>query len=182
MFDIVYQRPGDGPVIERLLDHCFEPERRRRPTYRLRDGFAPADGLSFIALHNSRLVGTLRFWPVTISDTIDGVTPALLLGPLAIDPDVRGHGGATRLVRRGLDEVRRFGHRIVVAVGDPEFFARFGFSSARQAGLAMPLLVEDARLVVHETVAGALTGVTGVIGPVTEDEIGPVALRATASR
>lgn len=185
MFDIVYQRPGDGPIVERLLDLCFEPQRRLRPTYRLRDGFAPADGLSFVALANGRLVGTLRFWSITIGDAMGGATPALLLGPLAVHPDVRSRGGATRLVHHGLDEARRLDHRIAVAVGESAFFARFGFSSARKAGLAMPLPVADARFVVCEIAAGALTGVAGTIGPakVPEmDDVGPVALRATASR
>ncbi len=177
MFEIAFQRPGDSPAIEQLLDLCFETERRLRPTYRLRDGFAPIDGLSFVALHRGRLVGTLRFWPVAIG----GSTPALLLGPLAIHPDVQGHGGARRLVGRGLDEARRLGHGIVVAVGEPAFFSRFGFSSARRAGLVMALPVDDARFLAAELVDEALAGVTGVLGP-ADDDFGSAPLRATASR
>jgi predicted N-acetyltransferase YhbS len=185
MFDIEYQRPGDGPIVERLLDLCFEPQRRLRPTYRLRDGFTPVDGLSFVALDNGWPIGTLRFWPIMIGDAIDGASPALLLGPLAVHPDVRNRGGATRLVQRGLDEARRHGHGIVVAVGEFAFLARFGFYHAGMAGLVMPLPVADARFLVCEITAGALTGVAGTIGPArvpVVDVVRPVSLTTMASR
>ena len=178
LLEIVLQRPGDEPAIEDLLDHCFEPQRNLRPTYRLRDGFAPVDDLSFVALDGGRLAGTLRFWPISIG----GATAALLLGPLAVHPDARGRGGATSLVRRGLGTALGLGHRIVIAVGERDFFSRFDFIPARQAGFAMPLPVEEARFFALELIDGALADIRGVLGPAVPPTLDSVAERAMASR
>ncbi|MFQ5784362.1 MAG: GNAT family N-acetyltransferase [Alphaproteobacteria bacterium] len=178
MFEIASQRPADGPSIETLLDLCFGPDRHRRPSYRLRDGVAPLVALGLVARSNARLVGSLRFWPILIG----GATPALLLGPLAVDPDHRGQKIATALVARGLDTARRHGHRIVATIGEPAFFSRFGFVAARTASLAMPGAVDDTRFLVAEIAAGALAGATGVLGPagpgLAPDQVAP---RPTAS-
>ncbi|MFQ5957752.1 MAG: GNAT family N-acetyltransferase [Alphaproteobacteria bacterium] len=159
MLEIVRQRPSHGPAIERLLDLSFGPDRRLRPSYRLRDGIAPVENLGFIARDGRRVVGTLRFWPVTVG----GAVPALLLGPLAVHPDDRRRGIARALIERGLDDARRLGHRIVVAVGDQHVFAPFGFFPAHAAGIAMPGLVEKARVLVVAIEDGALAGVSGVL-------------------
>ena len=54
----------------------------RSPRERLRAGRAPARGLSFVAVEDGRIVGTVRLWDVAAGPA----RPALLLGPLAVDP------------------------------------------------------------------------------------------------
>ncbi len=153
--------PADDAAIEQLLDLCFGPARHRRPSYRLREGVAPAAGLAFAVRDRAAPVATLRFWPVTVGAAV----PALLLGPLAVHPGHRGGGLATALVEHGLAAARRQGHRIVAAVGDPAFFARFGFVQGATAGLAMPALADDSRLVVLALNDGALSGSAGTLRP-----------------
>ncbi len=153
--------PADEPAIEQLHDLSVGPARHRRPSYRLREGVAPAAGLAFAVRDRAAPVATLRFWPVTISSAV----PALLLGPLAVHPGHRGRGLATALVEHGLAAARRQGHCIVAAVGDPAFFARFGFVQGATAGLAMPALADDSRLVVLALKHGALSGSTGTLRP-----------------
>src|SRR5258708_36787591 len=74
-------------VREPLLDACLGENRSLRPCQRLRDGRAPAEGLAFSAVAQGRLVGTLRLWHVSA-----GGVPALVLGPLAVDPSCRKLG------------------------------------------------------------------------------------------
>ncbi|MEE8202751.1 MAG: N-acetyltransferase [Alphaproteobacteria bacterium] len=159
MLEIVCQRPSDGPAIERLLDLSFGPDRHLRPSYRLRDGIAPIAALGLVARDGRRVVGTLRFWPVTVG----GAVPALLLGPLAVHPDDRRRGIARALIERGLADARRLGHRIVVAVGDERVFRSHGFAPAHTAGIAMPGAVDSARILVTALAPAALAGVSGVL-------------------
>ena len=69
---------------EALLDLCFGEARFAKASERLREGRLPADGLSFAAVEGGRLVGSVRLWHVTAGLN----RPALLLGPLAVHPDV----------------------------------------------------------------------------------------------
>ena len=142
-----------------MLDLCFGVNRRARPSYRLRAGAAPLDELAFVLRDRDAVVGTIRFWPVTAGNRV----PALLLGPLAVDFDYRGLGFANDLIARGLAAARRHGHIVVVAIGDQERFARFGFMPAAPLGLAMPVPVDEERFLVAELEPGALAGVAGVL-------------------
>src|SRR5882724_5160680 len=86
-FVIRAERASDVTARETLLDACFGANRHARTCQRLRDGRAPAEGLALSALSQGRLVGTLRLWHVSA-----GGIPALVLGPLAVDPMSRALG------------------------------------------------------------------------------------------
>src|SRR3954464_2462688 len=86
-FAIRAERAVDVAAREALLDACFGANRATRTCQRLRDGRAPAQGLAFAAVRNGELVGTVRLWHVAA-----GGRPALVLGPLAVDPSCRGLG------------------------------------------------------------------------------------------
>src|SRR3954451_19817915 len=86
-FAIRAERASDVAAREALLDACFGANRQLRTCQRLRDGRAPAEGLALSVVPQGRLAGTLRLWPVRA-----GRKPALLLGPIAVDPSCRGLG------------------------------------------------------------------------------------------
>src|SRR3954462_3823003 len=77
----------DIAAREALLDACFGANRQLRTCQRLRDGRAPAEGLALSVVRRGHLAGTLRLWHVSAGDK-----PALVLGPLAVDPSCRGLG------------------------------------------------------------------------------------------
>lgn len=158
-FHIEPQRPEDLDAIEALLDRSFGPERTRKTVYRLREGIAPRQDLSFVA-HDEEggLLASLRFWPIVIE-----TTPAILLGPLAVDPKMRGQGVGRSLVRHGLNMARLNHDRLCVVVGAPEYYSPYGFVPATPAGLVLPGPVEPERFQVMELVSGALEGVRGLI-------------------
>jgi predicted N-acetyltransferase YhbS len=160
-FHIRRQTPADAAAIEPLLDRCFGPERRQRTVYRLRDGIRPVPELCFAAVDDSdQLLASLQFWPIRIEST-----PAILLGPLAVKPKMRNQGLGRALVRHGINEARRNGHRLCVVSGPPEYYRPYGFVPAVPRGLVMPGPLEPERLQVLELVPGALDGVRGLIQP-----------------
>jgi predicted N-acetyltransferase YhbS len=97
MFQIRAEAPGDGAAIEILLDEAFGIRRHAKISYRYRIGRPPVDALSSVAIEGPILVGSIRYWTIRL----DG-RPALLLGPLAIEPHLRGVGIGRALVRQTL--------------------------------------------------------------------------------
>src|SRR5258705_6294536 len=78
-FAIRAERASDVAAREALLDACFGDNRHTRTCQRLRDGRAPAEGLSLSAVARSSLVGTVRVWHVSARGL-----PALMPGPPAV--------------------------------------------------------------------------------------------------
>jgi predicted N-acetyltransferase YhbS len=164
-YKILHQRSGDDSLIEPLLDRCFGFDRHNKTVYRLREGVAPVEKLSFVALAADQgLLGSLRFWPVRI-----GPARAILLGPLAVEPALQGAGIGRGLLRHGLTHAKRLGARICVVVGAPDYYAPFGFVNAAGRGLILPGPVEPERFQALEISPAALDSVTGLIGK-AEDE------------
>jgi predicted N-acetyltransferase YhbS len=159
-FVIRAERASDVVAREALLDACFGENRRLRTCQRLRDGRAPAEGLALSAVHEGRLVGTVRLWHVSA-----GGTRALVLGPLALDPSYRKLGIGAALMDRALAVARARGHGAVVLLGDADYYARFGFSALKTAGLSLPGPFERERLLGLELRDGALDGASGMIVP-----------------
>src|ERR1700758_3497106 len=91
------ETPADAEAIERLSERVFGPGRFARTAYRLRETTEPELSLSFTARVGSLLVGANRMTPIVI-----GKTPALLLGPLVVEPVFRSQGIGEALVMRSL--------------------------------------------------------------------------------
>jgi predicted N-acetyltransferase YhbS len=159
-FTIRAERASDVVAREALLDACFGANRHARTCQRLRDGRAPAEGLAFSAVCQDQLVGTVRLWRVSA-----GGIPALVLGPLAVDPSCRELGIGSALMNRALAASRTRGHGAVLLLGDAPYYARFGFSALKTGELSLPGPFERDRLLGLELSEGALDGASGMIGP-----------------
>ncbi len=159
-FRIRDERPRDEAAREALLDRSFGPGRFTKTCERLRENRLPADGLSFVAVDGTTVVGTLRFWHVECGRKV-----ALMLGPVAVDPATRSAGIGRALIEHGLKRAAKLGHDSVILVGDAPYYARFGFTASLTAKLALPGPVNVARFLGLELVPGALAGVSGrVVG------------------
>jgi predicted N-acetyltransferase YhbS len=153
---ILHEQPDDAAAIERLQDRAFGPGRYARSTYRLREGVAPILPLSFVARVGSFLAGSNRMTPLAIGDA-----PALLLGPLVVDPAFRSRGVGAALIAASLEAATKAGHRLVLLVGDEPYYARLGFARAPKGRLTMPGPVDPARVLWRALVQGAEEGVGG---------------------
>ncbi len=161
MINIEAEAQGDSAMIERLLDKAFGPGRRAKSAYRLREGVEPVASLSFVARENECLIGSLRFWPIVVARK----TPALLLGPLVVEPALRGRGVGIGLMLSGLARARAEGHRLVFLVGDEPYYARVGFRRVETGAFTFCGPVDERRLLVRELAPNALSGVSGAIEP-----------------
>jgi predicted N-acetyltransferase YhbS len=163
-FAIRAERASDVVAREALLDACFGEGRQMRTCQRLRDGRAPAEGLSLSAVREGRLVGTVRLWHVSA-----GGIPALVLGPLAVADSCRKLGVGAALMDHALAAAMSRGHRAVILLGDAAYYARFGFSADKTGELSLPGPFERDRLLGLElsqgALGGALDGVWGMIVP-----------------
>lgn len=115
--------------------------------------------MSLVAEVNGVVVGHILFSRLPIL-TNAGTVEAISLAPMAVLPEYQRKNIGSALVEQGLESCRAAGHRIVVVLGHPEFYPRFGFS----AKLAEPLLSPfDGRAAWMATalVPGALDGVAG---------------------
>ncbi len=157
---IAPETPSDALAVERLNERTFGPGRYARSAYRIREGRGHLLELSFVARIGTLMVGSIRLTPICIGDT-----PALLLGPLTVEPPFRSRGVGAALMARALKDSRDKGHRLVVLVGDEPYYGRSGFKRIPKGQVKMPGPVNPARLLVNELVPGAFDGVTGLIRP-----------------
>ncbi|CAA9388658.1 MAG: Acetyltransferase, GNAT family [uncultured Rubrobacteraceae bacterium] len=115
--------------------------------------------LSLVAEEGGRLVGHIVFSEAVIRAASGEVVGALALGPIGVIPDRQGRGVGSALIREGLGRCARAGHSIVVLLGHPNYYPRFGFSAERAGNLSSAYSGED--FMALELVPGALSGVAG---------------------
>ena len=157
---ILSEKPNDAHAIERLHERTFGPGRFVLSAYRIREHVDHLLDLSFTAWIGTLLVGSVRQLPICVGDT-----PALLLGPLTVEPPFRKHGIGKALLDRALNDARAKGHRLVLLVGDVPYYSRVGFKPVPKGRATMPGPVDYDRLLVAELVEGAFEGVSGQIRP-----------------
>lgn len=86
---------------------------------------------------------------------------AAALAPLAVLPEYQRRGLGAELIARGLDLLRENGERIVLVLGHPEYYPRFGFSAENARNLESPFPPEA--YMALELIPGALDGVRGKV-------------------
>jgi putative acetyltransferase len=123
---------ADIDSIREVNRQAFGGEDECRLVDLLRDGgFAR---LSLVATSDGQAVGHVLFSDLPI-ETGRGTIHALSLAPLAVIPRFQRRGIGSLLVREGLRIAAHSNRRIVIVLGHPAFYERFGFS----AQLALPL-------------------------------------------
>lgn len=161
-YALTKETAGDAAEIEALMDLAFGPGRHSRNVVRFRDQRAPMPQFCFVAKKSKEMVASIRFWPVCLPD--GQVVP--LLGPLAVRPELRGLGIGRGLVRKGMDAVRQSGAPALLIIGDPGYYAPFGFRVEPVRELDMGGPVVPLALMGIEYEDGSLSRQSGTITPV----------------
>jgi len=157
--DLVVRREtcADGAWIEQLHAAAFGPGRFARTAFRVREVFERDQGLSLVAQHRGKPVGSVWMTPISLS----GET-GYFLGPLAIDPAFRNLGAGRLLVREASKTALAGGSgNFVLLVGDAPYYAPLGYVQSCRGQIVFPGPVDPERVLVHcrdRGRAGALAG------------------------
>lgn len=126
---IKVERTGDEPAIHALHVACFPTDAEARLVDALRS--AGRLTVSLVAERDDKVVGHLAFSPVTVANGQTG----LGLAPVAVLPECRRQGIAAELICTGLQACRCKNSGWVVVLGEPDYYAQFGFRPAPDYGL-----------------------------------------------
>jgi putative acetyltransferase len=137
---------------------------------KLVDALRRSGGLMWdqVAEVRGKVVGQVAFSPVQI-DTPTGVQPAVGLGPVAVLPDHQRRGLAGHMIGAGLEALRHQGHGIVVLLGDPAYYGRFGFEPAAEWGLRWSEPCPDGAFQAKALMPGALDALGGGVARYREE-------------
>jgi putative acetyltransferase len=154
------EKPEDVAAIRRLNDLAFGEtgEGELVDTLRQREAIV----LSMVAEDQGKILGHILFTTVTIRNTEEDFT-ALGIGPMAVLPDHQRQSIGSRLMEAALKKCRELGHEIVIVLGHPEFYPRFGFVTGRTFGISCEFEVPDEAFMVLELCENALRGRCGVV-------------------
>ncbi len=154
-------------AVELLLDAAFGADRFARTSYRVRSGTQAIAPLSFSAWDGGRLVGTLQSWPVRLIASADGrAVPLVMVGPVAVRPEVQRGGIGHALMAALLSAAERDADGALMMIGDPEYYGRFfGFSADATGRWELPGPFERRRLLARSAGGYAVPDVAGMIGP-----------------
>ena len=152
------ERPEDSWRVDALVERAFGPGRLAKTAERLREHNAPLYDLSLIAWASGEAIGCVRMWPIHI-----GRTPAVLLGPFAVDDAWRSRGLGVQLIEAACAAAARDGHGLVLLVGDEPYFRKLGFAIIPAGAAQLPGPVDPRRLLWRALTPGALDGVQGPV-------------------
>lgn len=116
--------------------------------------------LSLVAEVEQRIIGHVLFSRMSI-ETGNGPVSAVALAPVAVLPDHQRRGIGEQLIRNALDLLRAQGERIVIVLGRPDYYSRFGFSSEKARSLESPFPPEA--FMAMELSPAALEGIRGKV-------------------
>jgi putative acetyltransferase len=132
--------PADPPAIRRVIAGAFARSDVPVPAEvglveALRHSAAWLPELSMVAEVDGEVVAYALLTRVWV-DPCD--TPALVLGPVAVLPARQGRGYGSAAVQAALDAAAELGERLVVVLGNPAYYRRFGFQPAAEMQLTSP--------------------------------------------
>jgi putative acetyltransferase len=133
--------PADYAAVSRVVAAAFGRPNEARLVERLREtpGYLPE--LSLVAEERGAITGHVMFTYVTLDDNERGV---LCLAPVSVAPERQKDGIGGALIREGVARAGALGEPLVVLVGHPAYYPRFGFEPAQPLGLQPPPGTHDA--------------------------------------
>ncbi|MCS3455372.1 putative acetyltransferase [Aeromonas sp. BIGb0405] len=152
------ERPGDMLPVYELVSAAFGRTDEAELVNRLRECGAAV--VTQVEEEDYEFMGHLLLSPVTING-LEG--PWLGLAPVAVHPDWQGQGIGSELIREGLDTALEMDWKAVVVLGDPVYYARFGFRPASEFGLHCCYEVPSEHFMAMELQAGGLTNLQGEV-------------------
>ncbi|MGI9108250.1 MAG: GNAT family N-acetyltransferase [Pyrinomonadaceae bacterium] len=159
MITVRVEKAADHAAVRRVNERAFGRPNEAALVDALRETVHPQ--ISLVAVKDVQVVGHIFFSPVSI-ESGDAVFMAMGLAPMAILPERQRQGIGSLLVQEGLRACRQVGCEVVVVLGHPEYYPRFGFIPASQKGLRCEYPVPDEVFMVIELKSNVLAGREGL--------------------
>jgi putative acetyltransferase len=151
---------ADRPAVYELIHAAFTRENEARLVESLRGTPAFIPELSLVAHDGTRPVAHILFTRIVVRDGGE-IREALALAPLAVLPELQKRGFGSALVRHGLAAARELGHRVVIVLGHPDYYPRFGFVPAPPLGIHPPFAARSEAFMALALQPGALQSFRG---------------------
>lgn len=143
-FEAFNSREDESKLIERIRSSKF---------------FVPE--LSIVAEVEEEIVGHILLSKAEIVDK-DVKHEVIVLAPIAVKPSLQKRGIGGELIREGLARCRKLGYSLVLLIGHPEYYPKFGFKPARKHGIELRQFeVSDNVFMVYELIEGSLKTING---------------------
>ena len=158
--DIRAEEPEDIPFIRRVHQRAFHPspiEAELVDLLRQRHKMPQ----SWVAIAHGGVVGHVAFSAITLVPDHPAIG-GLGLAPVGVLPEFQRQGIGEKLIVQGLAACKQSGCDVVVVLGDPRYYARFGFEDARRHQLENEYHAEE-EFMVLELRPGALRDVRGLV-------------------
>lgn len=131
------EKKAEYEMVHTIHQSAFKRDIEAQLVDRLRKTNYYHSELSLVIEEDNDLLGHLLFTRVVIKDG-NKTFPALALAPVGIKADYQGKKLGTQLVEEGLKKAKYLGHKLVIVLGDPKFYTRFGFESAANFEITPP--------------------------------------------
>lgn len=120
--------PSDADAVREVHVAAFDGRTEEADLVEaLRDGGDMV--LALVARQRGEVVGHVAFSRVMVDDP-GGPEGAIGLAPVGVRPDMQHRGLGARLVEAGLEQLQSLGENVVLVVGSPAYYGRFGFTAA----------------------------------------------------
>jgi len=156
------EQRADRDQVFQVIELAFGGLAEARLVEALRKSPAFIRELSLVAVKDGRVVGHILFSGIAVRRGT-GLREALALAPMAVLPVRQRRGIGSALVTRGLAEARRLGHGVVIVVGHPAYYPRFGFIPGEPLGIRPRFQVTPGAFMVLELRTNALAGLRGEV-------------------
>ena len=157
------EQKSDYEAITKVHDMAFNRSEEGQLVINLRQlpEFDPR--LSLVAEFKGKVIGHALFFPIRIQTKDDEEYPCLSLGPVSVIPEYQKQGIGSQIIEAGHHAALALNYTIVVLLGHPSYYPRFGYQPANQWHLTNPWdYIEDPWMAI-ELVQDSLTGKTGVV-------------------
>ena len=160
MLIVRLETPEDKAAIRHINEEAFGRKVEAEIIEKLRNRGALT--ISIVAIQDAEIVGHIAFSLVNVESERSSFE-AMALAAMAVLPVYQSKGIGSLLVQTGLEKCRDLGHDIVVVVGHPNYYPRFGFVPAKPKGIECKFEVPNEAWMVLELRKGALAGRRGTV-------------------
>jgi glycogen operon protein len=129
-FDVRTEGPEDRAAVHDVVARAFGQTDEADLIEAMRGDPAWIDGFSVVGVRDGRVVGHALLTRLPV-----GADPGLALAPVAVAPEAQRTGVGSAMVRELVRRAEAAGERLIVVVGEPDYYRRFGFAPAADLGV-----------------------------------------------